>query len=289
MSVVRRMSSLVLLLFSMCDGFVEETGILFQSSASSGTLSMRASLFKPDASSFAPPWKAAVLFHGSGEEIDRYGSLPSKLLFGWQLKPRASTLCSIKSTGAFRVYEQLAQFLASLGFATLLYDKRGCSSCGYAPCSSTTASNCFQSGNITFEDLMTDTAAAVAFIKTRSDLRASDITVIGHSQGCTIVSTLAASTAGVGRAIRLMGLGRSYYDLSYRQYAANLQTDLSHQGYCDDSDPNQLAQKNFVFANVLPNSRPISMLRWSTSRCLKEDSLPASVRVLGRAKPPSLT
>lgn len=220
---------LLVTLFSFASAAVEISGLTFSSAAVSGTLTLRASLITP---STPAPWPGAVIFHGSGVDIDRYGTQSQKSLFGWQLFPRPATLCSfVTAVGPYQLYNQLARWLADThGVATLIYDKRGCtvSPCAYLRCNATVTTNCFNLANIGLDDLITDAVSATSFLRGRTDIRASDVTIIGHSQGCTVASTV-ANRVPVKRVIRLMGVGTDFFTFSYRQFAANLQTDLATQ------------------------------------------------------------
>jgi hypothetical protein len=152
------------------------------------------------------------------------------------------------------VYLELARWLADThGIATLLYDKRGCTggTCTYLACNATVTTNCFDINAIGLNDLILDAQAATTYLKSRTDVRATDITLIGHSQGCTVGSTV-ANLVQAKRLIRLNGVGTDFFTFSYRQFAANVQVDLSTQGYCDPADPAQAGLRDFVLANVYP-------------------------------------
>jgi pimeloyl-ACP methyl ester carboxylesterase len=197
-----------------------------------------------------------VITHGSGQDIDRYGTLASKSLFGWQTVPIANPVCQfVTRTGPFQIYRELAVWLADAhGIATLIYDKRGCTAgptCTYLSCNSSVTTNCFNISRIGLDDLIADAQAAANYLKTRSDVRSSDITLVGHSQGCTVGSTV-ANLVSARRLIRLCGVGTDFFTFSYRQFAANAQTDLATQGYCDASIPAQAGARDFVLANVYP-------------------------------------
>jgi uncharacterized protein len=79
-----------------------------------------------------------------------------------------------------KVYKQLAQFFTELGFITLRYDKRGVGK---------SEGDYNRTG---LWDLVDDSQAAVQFLKMQDGVDIEKVIVLGHSEGCTIGTALAA-------------------------------------------------------------------------------------------------
>jgi uncharacterized protein len=107
------------------------------------------------------PFPAAVLIHGSGPH-DRDESFENH-------KP----------------FLVLADYLTRQGMAVLRYDKRGIGKSSGSADTSTTL------------DLASDTAAAIAYLKTRKEIDPSRIGLIGHSEGAIIAPYLAVQSNDV--------------------------------------------------------------------------------------------
>lgn len=117
------------------------------------------------------PFPAAVLIGGSGPN-DR-----DETIFG------------------HRPFLVLADYLTRRGIAVLRYDKRGVGE----------SSGKFDSA--TSVDFAGDSLAAVAFMKSRSEIEASHIGLIGHSEGGMIAPMCAARSADVSYTVLLAGDG----------------------------------------------------------------------------------
>ncbi len=92
-----------------------------------------------------------------------------------------------------KVFLVLADALNRAGIAVLRYDKRGIGA---------------STGNIalaTSEDFASDARAALAYLRTRSDVDASRLGVLGHSEGGVIAPIVAADDAGVRFLVLLAG------------------------------------------------------------------------------------
>ncbi|WP_066049122.1 alpha/beta hydrolase [Robertmurraya korlensis] len=79
-----------------------------------------------------------------------------------------------------KVYKQLAQFFTELGFISLRYDKRGVGK---------SEGDYNRTG---LWDLVDDSQAAVQFLKMQDGVDIEKVIVLGHSEGCTIGTALAA-------------------------------------------------------------------------------------------------
>lgn len=80
-----------------------------------------------------------------------------------------------------QLYRQLAETLTSLGFINLRYDKRGVAA---------SEGDFLSTG---FWDLVDDAKAAVQFLKSLPEVDSEKVIVLGHSEGCTIGTAVAAS------------------------------------------------------------------------------------------------
>lgn len=99
-----------------------------------------------------------------------------------------------------RMFKVLADHLTRLGFVVLRSDKRGVykSTGNFADAS--------------IENLITDTEAAIQFLKSHPRVDASDITMIGHSEG-SLVSVVAANRENIDKIVSLAGPGMSVLDI----------------------------------------------------------------------------
>jgi len=115
------------------------------------------------------PFPGVVIVHGSGP-LSRDGAVPGEL--------------GLTFTRPVPVYRALAESLAEQGYAVLTWDKRTCGP--FNGC----ADNAYPTpaGDLTFETLRDDAAAAVEFLVAREDI--SDVAVIGHSKGGTVSAGL---------------------------------------------------------------------------------------------------
>jgi pimeloyl-ACP methyl ester carboxylesterase len=117
------------------------------------------------------PFPAAVLITGSGPE-DR-----DEMVFG------------------HRPFLVLGDYLTRQGIAVLRYDDRGV---GKSTGSFATA---------TSTDFASDAKAAVAYLKTRKEIRADKIGLIGHSEGGVIAPMVAAESKDVAFIVLMAGTG----------------------------------------------------------------------------------
>ncbi|MGG3562491.1 alpha/beta hydrolase [Neobacillus rhizosphaerae] len=128
-----------------------------------GTLSM------PETKSVKSP--AILIIVGSGK-LDRNGKVNKKL--------------------DLKLYRQLAEFLTSIGYITLRYDKRGVGE---------SEGDFLTTG---LWDLVDDAQAAVQFLKNLPEVDSKSVIVLGHSEGCTI-GTAVAAREDLGGLILLSG------------------------------------------------------------------------------------
>jgi uncharacterized protein len=114
---------------------------------------------------------AILIIVGSGK-IDRNGKVNKKL--------------------DLKLYRQLAEFLTSIGYITLRYDKRGVAE---------SEGDFLTTG---LWDLVDDAQAAVHFLKSLPEVDSKSVIVLGHSEGCTIGAAVAARES-LGGLILLSG------------------------------------------------------------------------------------
>jgi uncharacterized protein len=102
---------------------------------------------------------AVLIIPGTGK-LDRNGKINKKL--------------------DLKLYRQLAEFLSSIGFITLRYDKRGVGE---------SEGDYLETG---LWDLVDDTKAAVHYLKALPEVNSEKVIVLGHSEGATIGTAVAA-------------------------------------------------------------------------------------------------
>lgn len=112
-------------------------------------------------------------------------------------------------------YRLEAEYLADHGVASLLFDKRG----------SGDSTGDWRSS--TFEDLADDALAAVAFLKTRTEIDGSQIGLRGSSQSGWILPIAADRSRDVAHLILISPAGVSPYD----QIVYDVRTDLEDAGF----------------------------------------------------------
>jgi fermentation-respiration switch protein FrsA (DUF1100 family) len=117
------------------------------------------------------PFPAAVLITGSGPE-DR-----DETVFG------------------HRPFLVLADYLTRQGIAVLRYDDRG------------VGKSTGNFGTATSTDFASDAKAAVAYLKTRKEVRADKIGLIGHSEGGVIAPMVAAESKDIAFIVMMAGTG----------------------------------------------------------------------------------
>ncbi|MDF1597547.1 MAG: alpha/beta hydrolase [Acidimicrobiia bacterium] len=136
------------------------------------------------------PAPAVVLIHGSGPQ-SRDTPLPGQLnmAFGFEIP----------------VFAEIAAALQENGLAVLTYDKRSCGP--FNGC----ADNDYPlpAGDLTVEVFMNDAKAAVDFLRQRTEVEASSISIIGHSQGAQFITLMLEADPDLAGGIMLAGPYRS--------------------------------------------------------------------------------
>jgi uncharacterized protein len=134
-------------------------------------------LLTPKAASGPRP--AVVLITGSGQQT-RDETLP------------------IAGLEEYRPFRQIAEALASAGFAVLRVDDRGA---GLSSGGGTV-------GQATTRDFANDTRAQVAWLRARRDVNPARITLVGHSEGAMIASQVAAADPRIRGVVMMAGPGK---------------------------------------------------------------------------------
>ncbi len=138
-----------------------------------------------------PPYRVLVLTPGSGAN-DKDGTLP-------MLGGNAQCLYPGLYGDTLRPYKGLSDALADSGYAVLTYDKME-------------YTNPAGLGTITFRKLWLPVVSALQYLRGRVDVDASNITLIGHSEGSTLIPYIARTEPGVKALISIAGPRRSVYD-----------------------------------------------------------------------------
>ena len=107
----------------------------------------------------------------------------------------------------YRMFGQLADYLARHGIAVLRFDDRGVGKSGGTYANATTA------------DLVTDAQAALTFTRTNSLVSAHRVGLLGHGEGANVALLAAAASGGRPPAfvVSLAGYGQPGYDVLLRQ------------------------------------------------------------------------
>ncbi|WHY75554.1 alpha/beta hydrolase [Neobacillus sp. WH10] len=140
---------------------------------------------------------AILIIPGSGK-IDRNGKVNEKL--------------------DLKLYRQIAEFLTSIGFINLRYDKRGVAE---------SEGNYLTTG---LWDLVDDAQAAVHYLKSLPEVDTDKVIVLGHSEGCSI-GTAVAAREDLGGLILLSGAVERLSEALKRQRDIATQDILNAKGF----------------------------------------------------------
>ena len=97
-----------------------------------------------------------------------------------------------------RPFFDIAEYLSERGFAVLQYDKRGIGA-------NLTVLDSNVWGNVTFDDLKQDAEKALNVLIQQPEVDANHVTLVGHSEGTTIVPRVAIDNPDKVENIVLMG------------------------------------------------------------------------------------
>jgi uncharacterized protein len=134
------------------------------------------------------PFPAVLLVHGSGpndmNETGGYVRIDNET--GSIIYPPA------------RPFFDIAEYLSERGFAVLQYDKRGIGA-------NFTILDSNVWGNATFDDLTQDAERALDVLVQQPEVDSNNVTLVGHSEGTTIVPRVAINNPGIVDNIVMMG------------------------------------------------------------------------------------
>ena len=148
-----------------------------------------------------------------------------------------------------RPFFEIAEYLSERGFAVLQYDKRGIGA-------NWTILDSNLWGNITVNDLKNDAEKALDVLIQQPEVDANKVTLVGHSEGTTIVPRIAIDNPGKVDNIVLMGaLAQNLADIGYFQAVTNPVNyaqqvlDHNHNGLLSVQE----ADENPVFITMVGN------------------------------------
>jgi pimeloyl-ACP methyl ester carboxylesterase len=144
-----------------------------------------------------------------------------------------------------RPFFDIAQYLSERGFAVLQYDKRGIGA-------NFTILDSNVWGNVTFDDLRQDAKRALDVLIQQPEVDSDHVTLVGHSEGTTIVPRVAINNPDIVDNIVLMGsLAQNLRDIGYSQgvstpiFYAQQVLDHNHNGLISVQE----ASENPVFSS----------------------------------------
>ena len=104
------------------------------------------------------------------------------------------------------IFKQIAHVLSERGIAVLRYDDRGTGESG---------GSFAEAGQ---EDLIQDAKAAVSYLRTRDDIRADRIALVGHSEGAIIAPRIAAEDPKLSAIVLLAGTAKKGDEVLREQF-----------------------------------------------------------------------
>jgi uncharacterized protein len=148
-------------------------------------------------------------------------------------------------------YHEVGAYFASQGIAALIYDKRGTGQSGgtyesYAP----------------YENLVNDALSAIAFLKERREIAASQIGIWGLSQGAYISAAAASRSEDIQFIIVVGadvadGMMLYYRDNLFRRYGlSDTLRDVAEKLYLVEQDLQRTFQDGFRLSSFAPRSYP---------------------------------
>lgn len=116
----------------------------------------------------------------------------------------------------------LADYLTSNGYMVLRYDKRG------------VGSSTGRYETATTKHFADDASAAINYLKTRNDVDKSSIGIIGHSEGGTIATMIAANRSDIKFVVMLAAMGSKGIDIIMQQNETALKKQNIEQQNIDE-------------------------------------------------------
>ncbi len=140
------------------------------------------------------PFPGMLLVHGSGNtDMDEY------------LPPEISD-----TEGGSRPFLQIAEYLSERGFAVLRYNNRGIGLKGTILDEGVVV-------NTTFQDLLRDAERALEVLIPQPEVDASDVTILGHSEGVWIALRIAIEDPMVKKIVFMSAAAHNLYDILHFQ------------------------------------------------------------------------
>ena len=193
------------------------------------------------------PFPGVLLVHGSGAtDMDEY------------LPPL------VTGTGEpARPFLQIAEYLSERGLAVLRYNKRGIGLNG-------TMLDLDVYTNMTVQDLIRDVEKALQVLMQQSEVDASDITIIGHSEGTAIAPRIAVEDPRVKNIVLLGAYAQNLSDVIYFQLVDRLifyaeEIDRNHDGLLSIQEVYATLEVELIELSPLP---PNAMIENSTGEWL---------------------
>ncbi|MBV7506926.1 alpha/beta fold hydrolase [Bacillus sp. sid0103] len=158
-------------------------------------------------------------------------TLKGTLCFPENLEEKAPAILIISGSGKLdrngkvnkkmdlKLYRQLSEYLTSLGFINLRYDKRGVGA---------SEGDFLTTG---LWDLVDDAQSAVQFLKNLPEVDSEKVIVLGHSEGCTIGTAAVAKEEHIGGLILLSGAIESLNEVLKRQRDLATQDIINAKGF----------------------------------------------------------
>ncbi len=173
---------------------------------------------------------------------------------------------SLAPLAAIKPFAIIADALARAGVAVLRYDDRG------------TARSTGDYAAATVPDFTADAAAAVAYLHTRSDIDATRIGVLGHSEGGLDVAEIAAADPSIAFVVGMAPPATSGVDLLVQQNEAILRV----QGTTETEIAPAVQFAKDVYARVIAGDEPgAERVIREYAGALYDRQTPAAQRQLG--------
>jgi dipeptidyl aminopeptidase/acylaminoacyl peptidase len=164
------------------------------------------------------------------------------MITGSGLQTRDSRI-ALPGLEQYAPFKQIAERLASSGVAVLRVDDRGIGgSTGRETLATATTTS-----------LAEDTRAQIAWLRARPGIDPKRIIVIGHSEGATIASMIAASDPAVAAVVLMAGVAKRGADVSFEQQEDLLKSDTT----MDEATKTSMREKQKEAAKAILEGREI--------------------------------
>ena len=181
---------------------------------------------------------------------------------GLQTRDQRIALPGLEQYAPFR---QIAERLASNGIAVLRVDDRGIGG----------STGRETLGDATTTSLAEDTRAQVAWLRTRKEVDAARIVVVGHSEGASIAAMLGASDPNISAVVMMAGVAKRGTDVSFEQQEDLLRSDTTMS---EEQKTNARAQQKEIVRKVLAGESVPGINAW-TREYFTYDPLPTARKI----------